>query len=389
MAIRNHEIEKLITQVRMTLSRPPATAGVKLRSDRELASTLKLEPYHVRSALQQLEKEGILVRRRGSGTFVRRMATMPAETAGLKPIPPKKLFKDEPPDRSGALAENAHAKLRLSLWGDLQQANQTSQQIYASIVSEINGLGHQLSAYSMFRSYIDPFTPDELARHISENPCDGHIVLGHSAERFRKALGNDSTPVVYFSSGSVPVRHEPLVMFNTVEAAERAVRLLVAEGFHRIGFVGLESPYWLIRPESFAYESAMRREGSRYSAISFVDAPTVASATKATRQLLSMAIPPDALYISDDYLMTGVLEALTAAKLKPGKDIGIITLANLGSALPDGYDWSRLQFDPADVGQAVAERLLKMIQKGVDSPSSLSIHAKWHAGKTHTCQVSV
>lgn len=62
------------------LSSGPARAGMRLRSLRDLTVTFQSEYRRVRSAIVALTERGILAKRQGSGTFIRRLAVTLAST---------------------------------------------------------------------------------------------------------------------------------------------------------------------------------------------------------------------------------------------------------------------------------------------------------------------
>ncbi len=63
--------EQIDKNVREQLARRALRPGEKLPSARELASTLGVNPNTVVHAYAELEAQGIIVKRRGLGTFVR------------------------------------------------------------------------------------------------------------------------------------------------------------------------------------------------------------------------------------------------------------------------------------------------------------------------------
>ena len=105
---------------------------------------------------------------------------------------------------------------------------------------------------------------------------------------------------------------------------------------------------------------------------------------QATRELLAKADRKlDAIYVTNDMVLVGVVEALKLEKLIPGKDIAIITLANRGYPLPRGYNWSKMMFDP----ESYASTTIRLISQQIEHPdmpvSSMAIQATYIEGDTH------
>jgi GntR family transcriptional regulator len=62
--------EQIVFAVKAALARGTATPGDKLPSVRELARDLAINPNTVVRAYEQLERDGVVVRRQGSGCFL-------------------------------------------------------------------------------------------------------------------------------------------------------------------------------------------------------------------------------------------------------------------------------------------------------------------------------
>lgn len=70
--------EQITFQVKAAVARGEVAAGDRLPSVRELAKDLAINPNTVARAYDQLEAQGVIVRRQGSGCFVT------GETSGLE-----------------------------------------------------------------------------------------------------------------------------------------------------------------------------------------------------------------------------------------------------------------------------------------------------------------
>ena len=62
--------EQVVFQVKSAVARGDITSGSKLPSVRDLAKELTINPNTVARAYQELESQGVIVRRQGSGCFV-------------------------------------------------------------------------------------------------------------------------------------------------------------------------------------------------------------------------------------------------------------------------------------------------------------------------------
>lgn len=374
----------LVASIEKTLSTPPCVAGLKLRSDREIAHSLKVNVSRVRTTMEMLEKKGYLLRKHGSGTFVRRIANTDSVLKDITALHPSKIFKDYPFDSADkGDFRNINTKLNFGLWGDLHFTSQASQQLYASIISHINALGHEVTFNSMLRSYRDPFPVEVIADKLRQSKCDGHIVIGNCAHDFIKARGRADMSTVFFAAGNQAI-FEPTVMFDTAEAVERAFRLFVKQGYTRVAAIGLKSGQLYSKPEKYIYQKEV--EQHRFDYFNFVEvpfSPAITTAMESARELLSNNKLPQAIYVADDNVLPALLEIFNSKRITPGRDIAVITLSNKGMALPEGYNWSRVEFDPAELAKEVVKKLMAGVLEGDEISASVSLHGRFVAGETH------
>ena len=66
--------EQIADRIRMAVATVAVTPGAALPSVRRLASQLRVNPATVVRAYRELEEAGVVERRQGAGTFVRRLA---------------------------------------------------------------------------------------------------------------------------------------------------------------------------------------------------------------------------------------------------------------------------------------------------------------------------
>lgn len=383
------DADKLTDAIQYTLSRPPSAAGRRLKSERELASLLNVGESLVRKSLNQLANKGILVRRRGSGTFVRRVADPPTSTMmaeGLTLDNQMALFSDITGGaRSGMSRSESTGTLHIGLWGDLESRVDINANLLGGIARATNRRGHRLTVHSIIEDYTSrtPIPYPILSQHLRDNPCDGYLVVSTWADRFNKAIGNANGRALFFLAGTDAMVNEPMVMQDTSEAITRAVQIFANEGYKRIGMIAYKREHEPRGWDTLTYERAMAQIGINYRACSMSDIG-VSQAMAATRQLLSRQDRPEAIYVADDHLLVGVAEAMQLAGIVPGRDIAVITLSNRGVALPAGYNWSRIEFDRERFCQMVVEALLRMLEHAGSEADNMSIHGRWITGDTHT-----
>lgn len=373
----------LTTAIQQSLSRPTVAPGMRLHSDRELARRLQVGVSVVRTSLQELERKGLVTRRQGSGTYVRRPGTMNTEQtlpAIDFDVPADALFKSMA--RQPVTGRSSGIRLRFGLWGDWHMTSPANQQVYAAVVAGANARGHEVTAHSMYRNHRQMFSVEELREQLHASPRDGHIVLRPGAERFEQACGNERPPVLYYSAGSLPL-HEPMVSTDTGEAARRAVNILHRSGHSRIALLTLAPGAKYTRPDQAMYDIGLNDDGLTYRAVSMAEDSTIAHTMRASGTLLDRADRPEAMYVADDHLLPGLVEVCRRMDLQIGRDIGVVTLANRNLALPEGYNWSRMEFDAEEIAHILLDKLIEMSLHSRTYTSSVSVHGHWVAGCTH------
>lgn len=376
--------------IRKALTRPPATVGKRLRSEQELATLLSVGRWRVRESISQLVEQGVLVRRRGSGTYVRKIPSVQDVSAaldGTHAVEPNVLFADDPTSRGTALQPTSKQKqLQLSLWTDWNlNMHATTQAILSSVVQRVQETGNHLSLHSMVERENVPLPPRLLRDRLKERAYDGYLVLNRWSKPFAEVMDAVTGSVLFFAHSTQVFGHSSLVTFDTEEATQRAIMLLAEEGYRRIGVLGFEDPS---EPEGFKeanYQAFMNRQGLEYRAAEFTKKDPSAI-WAATRKMFSRADRPEALYVSNDHALQVIVDALRGEGLEPGRNVAVITLSNrVGLALPHGYQWSCMEFDAQRLGAAVVDELLRLIQSAGAPPMAQTFHATWRPGKTHKC----
>jgi len=384
--------------VKRLLSQPPCRAGMRLRPEEELVRVLQLGRRQVRKILGELEAEGIVVRRKGSGTYLRQV---PGPAGNDDPNGREALLSLRAhdllvsPDSESQHATRGRAMLRptrgqrcfhLELWSDLHCTSVPNQFVLAGLAHRAGRLGHQLTIHSLVERENVPLSYDEIARQLSDSHADGYLVGDRWSDLFMEALGKRAVPVISFDTGVNPIHHEPLLRLDTAEAVERAVRLFAESGYRRIALLDMEGPAHANEPLREAYDRAMSQAGLPCRAVETA-LPQFNAALAAFRRLVSKPEQPEAVYVSDDFLLAGVAEGMSVAGLRPGEDMGIITLSNVGMPLPDGPIWSRMEFNPKLLGGRLVDEIVRRLEEAGAERATMSIHATWQPGETHLPRV--
>lgn len=386
--------DQLLPALEYVLSRPPARVGMRLRTDQELAQELGVSRWRLRALLGQLVERGILARRQGSGTYIRKVAAPVELPVDLLAIRPEQIFAQTEEERgSDSRLQSTWQQKSLHLNIIMRQSTEpslTSQRILDFIVQDIEQRGHRSALFTVDLNN-EPASVERLKRRIEEFPADGYLVGYRTGPIFEKATAPQRLPAAYFSMGASPVRQEPLVYIDTFEAITRGVAKLAEQGYQRIALLGQAGGYKSHEKENrhvhyMGYDHAMLRAQLSYRAAAFASgsqAESAVGAIETTRQLLTSDSPPDALLLADDHLLPGVKMALELSGRVPGQDIGILTTCNRGIPLAGGYNWSAIEFDLSTFARHVVGALLDGIERAGNMPATLGICGRWKPGVTH------
>ncbi len=387
--------ESLLPALEYTLSQPPAQVGMRLRTEQDLAEQLGISRWRLRSLLSQLVERGVLARRQGSGTYIRKVPTGVERAVPGVPIRPEQIFAHAPDEDRPAQSrlQSTWQQKSLQLHMVLRHSfgrSDTAQRILDYITMEIEQRGHRSALYTVDLN-DEAASVERLRRSVEEFPGDGYIVGSGSALIFERATSPAKLPAVFYSMGTIPIQHEPTIMMDISEAITRGVAKLAEQGYHRIALLGKAGGYVSHEKKNrhvcnTAYDYGMRRAGLDYRQSAFAsgsEAESAIGAIDATRRLLDGDAPPDALLLSDDHLLPGVKVALEQAGRVPGLDIGVVTTYNRGIPLAGGYDWSGIEFDLAAFARYIVGALLEGVQRAGATPASISVSGNWRPGKTH------
>jgi GntR family L-lactate dehydrogenase operon transcriptional regulator len=117
--------DEVATRVRMLIEEQQLEAGTRLPAERQLATQLGVSRNSLREALAKLASEGLLVSRRGGGTFIRWQHEPWSEQNIVQPL--KNLLADDP-DYSFDILEARHAIEASTAWHAALRATEADKE---------------------------------------------------------------------------------------------------------------------------------------------------------------------------------------------------------------------------------------------------------------------
>jgi DNA-binding LacI/PurR family transcriptional regulator/biotin operon repressor len=389
--------DQLSLALRQTLSHSPSQVGMRLQSEEKLASELGVGRRQIREAINQLVDDGVLVRQRGSGTFVRQLPKPPAQTVDLhgRSLGADVLFASDGHRSVNALRERLNGAiaskqvLHFGLWGDMHCSTETNQVTIHGIVEATQNAGHRLSLHSMINGPDNGMPAQTIAEELLRHPCDGYLVTGVWSALFEEAakLANLSpdVPRVYVGGGRSSDIFEPAICPDLSQITHRALDQFHQQGLKRL-VVMLHAN--IAQPTM----DQLRESIKRYEVLTgcqcqvVAPPPSFAGGMKTIKELFankSQDQRPQGIFVFDNRVLEGVAESLHMLDLEAGKDVGIVVLAHRGIDLTDHYDWSRLEIDIIQMGRLAVQILLQQLSEPDQHPCSLMLHPRWIAAQTH------
>lgn len=380
---RSLDLAKMVYEC---LSRPPSRVGCRMRPERELAQAFGISRRKVREAVENLVEAQILVREQGSGVYVRKVPP-PVPDAEGEGVTFESLFVVEengerrprlqlPPDKRA---------LALEVWWKTAFNNQTADLFRQGLLDQAASLGHTLRFNELPSGEAAEDVASKILAEVGKRHCDGYIIhvpFVYACDYIDSLL---SAPVMYVSTGLQPLRHQPMIRFDGNEAIHRAVELLAGQGYRRIGVLGFRPDHEISGGDTRkarSYQAAIEELGLGFER--FEDVPmTPARVREALHRLLQGKPSCDALYLTDDHLLHMAMPIITELGFTPGENLGMIVLSNRGISLPEGHEWSRMEFDPYNNGKLAIQCLIRSVESAGEEMLSFSHHPAWRPGRTH------
>ncbi|MBL4699638.1 MAG: substrate-binding domain-containing protein [Phycisphaeraceae bacterium] len=387
-------IADLINEMSWLLSQPPTCVGAKVRPEEEFANELGLTRRQVREAITFFTDKGVLIRRQGSGTYVRRVHSHRADATESRTfgLTHELLFLDLQSNNLKSLPQHKSISqsLRIGLWTDWQLSppHSTTYVVLMTFMRHAQLAGHTMTLHSQVVSSEVAISTEAMAQQLRHASDDGFLVGSQYADTFLAArkLAGSNCSYLFHNMGSGDFNLHPTIHIDTANTCESGLMKLVELGHQRIGTIAMRKSQ-ACDIEHRIHKAVMQQADLCDQYCVYSSDMGVASSMQATRDLLAKANGKiDAIYVANDMVLVGVAEALALEGLTPGKDIAIITLSNRGYHLPQSANWSVMEFDPESFASLTIRQLCHQIESPHIPPVSLGIRATWKPGNTHLCK---
>lgn len=273
--------------------------GQRLASDRELAVRMGANRRTLQKALGDLEADGLIERRRGSGTFVRQ--------------------------RAGA--GRAPGTARLAIIADRHYEDEPGWQYQAEMIHGMIGQGRRLRAQCTVLALDRAEERERIWDAREMAGFNGFLLVSMDDRVLAKQLLDLRRGAVVLVDRALRDMPVTSVLDGSFEGMRAVVSHLVHLGHRRIAFFH-ERGLALINTEKFdGYRSALKSRGidldEKLVACPGTPQPKEEYAERAIDGLLSLDAPPTAIVASRDHRALTLIDVLERRGLQVGKDVSV------------------------------------------------------------------
>lgn len=297
--------------------------------------------------MRRLEKHGLVERRQGSGTYLRRQLTDDLVREILGPDQQQRWPKRR------VIARRTY---RLAFLHDQRGTEPVFQQVYSGVMSEAESQGHEVivgpSRPSFHGQVHEDFSPN-----VYQSDADGIIIWATIRPLDYRNLDRIPRPYALLLS---PDPLANAIGIDRDAACRQGIGQLASEGHLRIAV--LEKVYENKRPLLVRACDDLR-ETWDLPQLTYICGPDPAADLLKAFDSGSDDELPSAVFVSDDVYCIQVCRMFERADIQLGSDVQVISLANRGMdrALPRSV--GRIEFDLEELGRLAVRRLDRRIRE--------------------------
>jgi DNA-binding LacI/PurR family transcriptional regulator len=334
--------------------------GHRLPGERVIARQLGVSRITVKTAMDKLERIGVVDRRGRSGTY---LAKRP--TTDLIAMLGQSASHGRGRGRRSATAPSARVvtrpTYRLGLMHCLKPGDQSAGDVISGVSGYLEQRGHSLA--------IGPSRPAvgvvaEFSDQVYRPNVDGMILWATMRETDLPNLARIPVPYVVLGDGAM-LLNQNQVMLDATLGCQHALDHFLRHGRRRIA----------VLEANFSITSTMRLRGQCVALADSAAGVEVRHyfSVDPMSDLLAGDQKPDAIYVSDDVYCSQTCGRLRDAGLTIGEGLEVISMAKLHhqNMLPPSV--GRMAFDVAELGRQAAMMLERLLDERLDALPMLRI----------------
>ncbi len=297
--------------------------GDRLYSENELARKFATTNLTVRQAMELMERDGFIERKRGSGTFVRKL-----------------------PKRPSKLQVIDHCAIGI-LTGDIELANNLA---LGNIISSL----HQCASENGYMLYLS----HKHVKSLIDSKVEGIVAVGIFNAETVKLLEESRIPVVGIGS-SIPCKF-PTIATDFGQEGREVIQYFHHQGLNNVAVIGSGTE----AERATSMLPAMQEETEKISGMAvrcFVNPP---EGEYARVVKLMKESKPDVLFLLNVISVSPVLQALNELNLEIPDDISILVHGENTLALHPNIPLAIVHNDTASGCRKIMGELLQIIKTG-------------------------
>ncbi|MGN6415846.1 MAG: LacI family DNA-binding transcriptional regulator [Pseudobacter sp.] len=141
-------------------------------------------------------------------------------------------------------------------------------------------------------------------------------------------LREQGIPLVFFDRAREELQI-PSVVVDDLKGGYAATELLLTQGYTRISHISGPQHIDVFRNRLLGYKNALKAHKIAFDPQLVVEGyVSIESGQQATRQLMALPEPPDAIFAVEDFTALGALKQLKALEKRVPQDVGVVGFAN-------------------------------------------------------------
>lgn len=323
--------------------------GDKAPSENDLIATYGLSGTTIKTAYNKLGELGVIIRRRGSGTYV---------TENARKIVEKELESSLP--ESNGIARAVHILVREFDDTNLSLKDEVNLFVSNEILKGVNDALIKLRI-----PYYQQYVSDDGIDFSNIGPHDGVIIIhGRTAKNLR-ALKEKGLPfvVVNYPSGFAC---NAGIEADDASGVYEAMEYLVEQGCKSVAYLGpLEDGRFFSRLSGF-------RQGIRDFDVDGIEISCDAVSKKGMKEAMNSYLEawskmPDGIFAATDHRALICMEILKERGIKVPEDVAVIGFDDSPSAAKSKPELTTVRKPRAEMGKEAADMLLELFKSSSKS----------------------
>ena len=232
-------------------------------------------------------------------------------------------------------------------------------EVMKGVNSAIAALDYDLIIYTCgdVRKHYTADRERKFVALLNNSITDGVIVITPAAAHF-----NTIAPVVAVDPHNESTEYPSVISTNKAGAIE-AVDYLIKLGHRRIGFISGRSDLMSADRRLRGYQERLAQAGIPIDPDLIVQGDfTAATGLKCATQLLSLPVPPTAIFAANDQTALGAYQAAREAGLSIPADLSVVGFDNIPEAAQADPGLTTVDQSIQEMGKSAIQMLVKLIE---------------------------